>query len=152
MPVTLSDSEIPALAECSLKLAWDIKRDRHAALVMIDANLHEFEFEGRLHKLLQDAPNLADKAFVTKVYHCFAYAQFLSEYGQSGQVYVGFKGGNSTRTGKPALSTFDVDHAWLTSSQGWTWNTGKYYSVIPPYTPLVTLRQIAPQMPSTGYR
>jgi len=51
------------MAECSLKLAWDIKKDRHAALVMINANRHEIEFEGCLHNFIRDKSELAKKAF-----------------------------------------------------------------------------------------
>jgi hypothetical protein len=162
-----SDSEIPALAECSLKLAWDIKKDRHAAIVMIDANHHEIEFEGILHRFIQDKPAVADKAFVTKVYRCSAFARLLTDYGQTGQVYVGFNGNTNTTpsssttptptpTPTPSGSASDVgsgvNRQWLTSSQPGTWTTGRYSDGPPHYTPLATLRQITPKDPTIGYR
>jgi hypothetical protein len=120
---------------------------------MIDANRHELEFEGRLHRFIQDKPEVVEKAFVTKVYYCSAYAQLITDYGQSGQVYVGFKGSNSTPTATPAVSASDasngVNPTWLTSG---TWTTGKYCAWPPPYTPLATLRQVTPKEPAKGYR
>jgi len=149
-------TDIPILGECSPKLGWDIKKDRHVALVMIDANHHEMKFEGILHKFIQNLPDLADKAFVTKVFRCSAYAQLITEVGQSGQAYVGFKAGdNSTpnsTTNSIASSSAGVDRAWQTFSQTGKWNTGTYHPSPPPYTPLVTLRQIRPKGPASGYR
>ena len=156
-----SDSEIPALAACSPKYAWDIKKDRHAAIIMIDANHHEIEFEGRLHKFIQTKPDMVDKAFVTKVYRCAAFAQLLTDYGQSGRVYAGFKGNtnatpSSSTTPTPSGSASDVGSAvnreWVTSSQPGTWTTGRRSDGPRPYTPLATLRQITPKEPSIGYR
>lgn len=149
-------SEIPALAGCSPKLGWDIKKDRHAALVMIDANHHEIAFEGRLHKFIQNKPELADKAFVTKVYHCSAYAQLVTDYGQSGQVYVGYKTSDSTPTFTPAGSASDLgagaERRWLTSTHPGKWTTGAIQNAPAAYTPLVTLRQITPKEPTLGFR
>jgi len=148
-------ADIPALAECSPKLCWDIKKDRHVALVMIDANHHEIKFEGRLHKFIQNLPDLADKAFVTKVYRCSAFAQLITELGHSGQAYVGFKANSNSGPATPnstGSSTSIVDQAWQTFSQAGSWNTGQYHPSRPIYTPLVTIRQIRPKGPSTGFR
>jgi hypothetical protein len=151
-----SDREISDLAECSLKLGWDIKKDRHAVLVMIDANHHEIEFEGRLHKFLQNKSELADKAVVTKVYRCSAYAQIVTECGRSGRIYVGLKANsNSVPSGTtPTMmssGSAEVHHMWKTFSQTGNWCTGNYHPS-PPYTPLATLRQIRPKEPTSGFR
>jgi hypothetical protein len=142
------------MAECSLKLAWDIKKDRHAALVMINANRHEIEFEGCLHNFIRDKSELAKKAFVTKVYRCSAYARLITDRGRSGQVYVGFKGNNfiAADTTPTLVSSDGVDQAWQTVSHAGDWITGRYQAMPPPYTPLATLRQISPKGPTTGYR
>jgi len=153
--VSIVTTELPELEGCSPKLAWDIKKDRHAALVMIDAIRCEIEFEGRLLKFLQEHPELAEKAVVTKLYLCSAYAQLITEYGQFGQVYAGFKGSNSTPGSTPIESASDVDTgggpSWLTSTRP-AWHIGKHCSSHRPYTPLVTLRQITPKEPANGYR
>jgi hypothetical protein len=159
-PTLVSDDscfirELPALAECSPKLCWDIKKDRHAALVMIDANHHQIKYEGRLHKYIQNLPDLADKAFVTKVFKCSAYAQLITEQGQSGQVYVGFKANNNSgpmSLDSTTSSSSDLDRSWLTFSQAGSWNTGQYHPIQQLYMPLVTIRQIRPKGPTTGYR
>jgi hypothetical protein len=121
---------------------------------MIDANHHEIAFEGRLHRFIQDKPELADKAIVTKVYRCSAYAQLITDHGQSGQIYVGFKAGDSAPAGTSptVISSAGVDQAWQTFSQVGNWITGRYQSTPPPYTPLATLRQIRPKEPTIGYR
>jgi len=150
----LAGREISELEACSLKLGWNIKKDRHAVLVMIDANLHEIEFEGRLHRFIQNKPELADKAVVTKVYKCSAYARLVTDHGRSGQVFVGFKPTNSAPVAPSVTSSDSIttaDEAWLTISHAGTWNTGTY-DPLPLYTPLVTLRQITPKEPSIGYR
>jgi hypothetical protein len=143
--------DIPTLAECSPKVGWDIKKDRHAALIMIDANRHEIKFEGRLHRFIQNLPDLADMAVVTKVYRCSAYAQLITSEGQSGQVYAGFKGHNSTPSTPNSSATSVIERAWQTFSQTGNWNTGTHLSSSL-YTPLVTIRQIRPKGPTTGYR
>lgn len=122
---------------------------------MINANHHEMKFEGRLHKFIQNLPELADKAVVTKVYRCSAYAQLVTEYGQSGQVYVGFKANHNSRPDTPNSATKSlpvVDDVWQTFSQAGNWNTGKYHPSHDLYTPLATIRQIRPKGPATGYR
>jgi len=129
-------TEIPDLVDCSLKLGWDIRKDRHAALVMIDANHHEIAFEGRLYKFIQNQKYLADNVFVTKVYRCSAYAQLITERGKHGRAVVSSAGN---------------DLAWRSFSQTGHWVTGMYHPSLP-YTPLATLRQIKPRQPSTGYR
>jgi len=147
--------DIPTLAGCSPKLGWDIKKDRHAALIMINANHHEITFEGRLHKFIQNLPELADKAVVTKVYRCSAYAQLVTDHGKSGQVYAGFKDNNNSAPSTPnsaASSSSGVDQAWQTFSHIGNWNTGAHPSSSSLYTPLVTIRQIRPKGPTTGYR
>jgi len=122
---------------------------------MINANHHEIKFEGRLHKFIQNEPELADKAVVTKVYRCSAYAQLVTEYGQTGQVYVGFKANNDS-TPPPQSSTTKssavVDQAWQTFSQAGNWSTGAGHHLHDLYTPLATIRQIRPKGPTTGYR
>jgi hypothetical protein len=150
--VSALTADISELQACSLKLGWDIKKDRHAVLVMIEANHHEIKFEGRLHKFIQNRPELADKAFVTKVYRCSAYAQLITDYGQSGRVCVGFKATPATvPTAEPSGSVALGEDVWQTISQAGAWNTGIYHpSAL--YTPLVTLRQITPKEPTTGYR
>lgn len=145
--------EIPDLVECSLKLGWNIKKDRHAVLVMIDATHHEIEFEGRLHKFLQNQANLADNAFVTKVYHCSAYAQLITDHGQSGKVHIGFKA-DMIPTGAESTSVPPTafDQAWQTFSQTGHWSTGIYHPSPPSYMPLATIRQIRPKEPTLGFR
>jgi hypothetical protein len=145
-------TDIPTLAECSPKLGWDIKKDRHAALIMIDANRHEIKFEGRLHRYIQNLPELADKAVVTKVYRCSAYAQLITNEGQSGQVYAGFKGNNSAPSTPNSSAASVVDRTWQTYSQTGNWNTGTHPLSSSLYTPLVTIRQIRPKGPTSGYR
>jgi hypothetical protein len=141
------------LAECSPKLGWDIKKDRHAALVMIDSNHHELKFEGRLHRFIQNKPELGDKAFVTKVYECSAYARLITECGQAGQIYVGFKGNGDFTSSTSAIniSSDRVVQEWRTFSQAGDWSTGIYHPT-PKYTPLATLRQVIPKAPAVGYR
>jgi hypothetical protein len=119
---------------------------------MADANHHEIEFEGRLHRFLQDQPELADSAVVTKVYQCSAYAQLITDHGQSGQVYVGFKAGNPTDAVPTAASSAGVEQAWQTFSQTGQWSTGIHHASTPPYTPLATIRQIRPKEPTMGFR
>jgi hypothetical protein len=147
--------EIPAIAECCPKLGWDIKKDRHAALVMIDANHHEIKFEGRLHRFIQNKPEVADKAFVTKVYRCSAYARLITEHGRSGRTYVGFNTNiDSTSTTSIATSTSSTGAAqvWQVLSEAGNWSTGSYHPSPPAYTPLVTIRQITPKEPASGFR
>jgi len=150
---TITTDDIPTLAECPLRLGWHIKKDRHGILVMINPNLHEIKYEGCLHKLIQEDPDLADKAIVTKVYRCSAYARLITDRGRSGQVYVGFKASNTTPvdTLPTVISAAGVDQSWQTSSQSGTWTTGMFHST-PSYTPLATLRQITPKAPAVGYR
>jgi hypothetical protein len=153
--VSHSYREIPAIAECCPKLGWDIKKDRHAALVMIDANHHEIRFEGRLHRFIQNKPEVADKAFVTKVYRCSAYARLITEHGRSGQIYVGYKANiDSTSTTSIATSTSSTGaaQAWQVFSDAGNWSTGPYHPSPPAYTPLVTIRQITPKEPASGFR
>jgi len=130
--------------------------DRHAVLVMINANHHEIAFEGRLHRLIQDKRELVDKAIVTKVYRCSAYAQLLTDHDRSGKIYVGFDAGDSESvpagTSPTVIASAGVDQAWQTFSQIGNWITGRYQSTPPPYTPLATLRQISPKDPTVGYR
>jgi len=142
-------TEIPALTECSLKLGWDVKADRHAALVMIDASRHQIIFEGRLHKFIQNLPHLTDKAFVTKVYRCSAYALLLTEYGRFGKVYVGFRSNDDSTS---ATTPAGGDRAWQTYSPTGIWNIGTYQPSAAPYTPLVTLKQIRPKESTMGFR
>lgn len=155
MGALYSNREVAELADCPLKLGWDIKKDRHVVLVMIDANHHEIEFEGRLHKFIQNQPLLADKAFVTKVYRCSAYAHLITEHGQSGRVCVGFKPSSSNAaipTITPLESSTQANETWQTIGEAGTWTTGSYHPSPPLYTPLATLRQITPKEPTTGYR
>jgi hypothetical protein len=120
---------------------------------MIGAHHHELRFEGRLHKFIQNLPQLADTAVVTKVYRCSAYAQLVTNKGQTGQVYAGFKVNSpATTPNSTASSSSAVDRAWQTYSQTGDWNTGTYPPSEPLYTPLVTIRQIRPKGPTTGFR
>jgi hypothetical protein len=147
--------EIPALGECFPKLRWDIKKDRHAALVMIDVNYHEINFEGRLHKFIQNIPELAEKAFVTKLYRCSTYARLVTDYGQCGEVYIGFRANTKsapTVSATTAAPSHPVIERWETFSQLGNWTTGVYHPFDPPYTPLATLRQITPKGPVNGFR
>jgi len=148
-------AEIPALVECSPKLGWNIKKDRHSALVMIDSNHHEIKFEGRLHKFIQDKPELADNAFVTKVYRCSAYARLITDQGRTGQIYVGFKPNGDPDSTPPIATTsssIGAAQVWQAFSEAGDWGTGTYHPSPPPYTPLVTIRQITPKEPSSGFR
>lgn len=158
--------DIPSLAECQPKLGWDIKKDRHAVLVMINANQYEIANEGILHRFIQNQPQLTDKAIVTKVYRCSAYAQLVTEYGQKGQFYVGFKSNaspNATRsvTLDPSVNLYltsssnpgiAVPQLWQTVPQTANWNMGPYDPSQRLYSPLATLRQITPKEPTLGYR
>jgi hypothetical protein len=140
--------EIPAIADCSLKLGWNIKGDRHAVLVMINPKLHELQYEGRLQAFLQTKPELIDKAFVTKVYRCSTYALLITN-GHSGQVYVGFKAETPGPT--PTIQVgAGVSGNWQMSSQGWS--TGKYHALRCPYSPLATLRQVEAKQPISTFR
>jgi len=149
---TVIKADIPELAGCSRKFAWDLKKGRLAALVMIDTTLREIEFEGRLIRFIEPKPELTDKAFVTKVYRCSAYAQLITSHRQSGQVYVGFEDSNSApiSTSGTSISSVTADHAWQTFSPD-TWITGIYHPSTP-YTPLVTLRQLKAKEPTVGFR
>jgi hypothetical protein len=153
--VLFSNREIPALAECSPKHRWETKKDRHAALVMIGAAHHELKYEGCLHRFLQTKPQLADKAVVTKVYKCNAYARLITETGRTGEVYVGFKANISPSSSAASgiNSTAEFDQLWQTFSDAGVWTTGT--RVAPDqseFTPLVTLRQIMPKDPASGFR
>lgn len=157
-----AQSDIPTLAECQPKLGWDIKKDRHAVLVMINANHWEIENEGVLHRFLQKQPDLADKAIVTKVYKCSAYAQLVTEYGQKGPFYVGFKPNLTPKTTpQTSVNSFlssssdpsiMVEQLWQTHPQTANWNMGPYDPSQRLYSPLATLRQVTPKEPSLGYR
>jgi hypothetical protein len=121
---------------------------------MIDANHHELKFEGRLHRFMQNQLHLADKAVVTKVYKCNAYARLITEAGQTGEIYVGFKANRSPSSS--AASSADAipefDQLWQTSSSAGAWITGTCIVDQEQFTPLVTLRQIMPREPTTGFR
>jgi len=161
---TVISADIPSLADCQLKLGWDIKKDRHAVLVMINANQWEIENEGVLHRFIQNQQDLADKAIVTKVYKCSAYAQLITEYRQTGSFYVGFKPNTTTSvksTPQSSVNSFMsstsdtsemVEQLWLTYPQSASWNMGPYDPSQRLYSPLATLRQITPKEPSLGYR
>jgi hypothetical protein len=122
---------------------------------MIDANHYEIEFEGRLHKFLQNQPELADYAFVTKVYRCSAYAQLITDYNRFGRVCVGFKANNSAPpdgTTPTVIQSTGSEPAWQCFSQTGSWSTSAYNPSVNLYTPLATLRQIRPISPTTGFR
>lgn len=139
--------------ECQPKLGWQINKDRHAVLVMINANRYEIANEGKLHRLIQDQPKLADKAIVTKVYQCSAYAQLLTESGQTGEFHVGFKSNpahyNAAETDPRRVA---IEKDWHTFPSTANWRTGSGDPSKRPYSPLVTLRQIRPKAPTLGYR
>jgi hypothetical protein len=154
--LNMSDSnrEIPAIAECSLKLGWNIRKDRHAVLVMIDPKLYEFRYEGRLQAFIQTKPELVEKAFVTKVYRCSTYALLITD-GHSGHVYVGFKADTLGPAAAIELATevsrnWQVSGNWHTSSHGWS--TGTYHASCHPYSPLATLRQVEAKEPVGAFR
>jgi len=120
---------------------------------MINANHHEIRFEGLLHKFIRNEPELADKAFVTKVYKCAAYARLVTEPEQAGEIYVGYKADNSGEQPSPASSANSgTEGPWVTFSQTGDWTTGTYCADRPSYTPLVTLRQIMPKESANGFR
>lgn len=153
------NSDIPNLAECQPKLGWDIKKDRHAVLVMIDANQYEIANEGILHRFVQNKPDLADKAIVTKVYRCSAFAQLITEHGEKGPFYVGFRSNMSPQNSissssltSPSNSGIMVEQLWQTYPQSANWNMGPYDASQRLYSPLATLRQVTPKQPSLGYR
>ena len=112
---------------------------------MINANHHEVKFEGRLHRYIQNIPELADKAIMTKVYKCPAYAQLLTD-GQPCQVMVGFK---ADIPGLGAgVNQWKISGNWTTAGN---WTTG-YSPANYLYSPLATLKHNRPQGPKTGYR
>jgi len=151
-------ADIPNLAECQPKFGWDIKKDRHAVLVMIDANQYEITNEGILHRFVQNKPDLADKAIVTKVYRCSAFAQLITEHGEKGPFYVGFRSTMSPKNSvssslmSSSNSSVMLEQPWQTCPQSSNWNMGPYDASQRLYSPLATLRQVTPKQPSLGYR
>jgi hypothetical protein len=134
-----------------LKLGWEIKKDRHAILAMIDPTLHEFEYEGRLRPFIIARPDLKDKVFVTKVYRCSTFALLLTN-GKAGRTYVGFKVGGPVPVAPPVNVGAGLEGTWKVHSQSGTWSTGTYDHNKYPYTPLATLRQAIPTVPAEGWR
>jgi hypothetical protein len=151
MYVTFYNRQIPSIVDCAVKLGWEIQKDRHAVLVMIDPVLQEFEFEGRLRPFILSKPEFIDKAIVTKVYRCATFARLLTN-GHIGQVYVGFRAGAPLPTPVPVEASAGIENLWKVYSQVGDWSTGKYDPAQYQYSPLVKLRQVRPEIPTDGWR
>lgn len=129
---------------------------------MINANLLEVEHEGILLRFLQGIPALADKAILTKVYRCSSFSQLVTELGQTGPFYIGFKPNDSTSAASSIYHpsetisqgpNFAHAQVWRTFPNNAThWNTGGYDPTQRLYSPLATLRQIRPKAPTLGFR
>lgn len=129
---------------------------------MIDANQYEITNEGILHRFVQNKPDLADKAIVTKVYRCSAFAQLITEHGENGPFYVGFRSNMppkntsqnsiSSSLTSPSDSSIMLEQLWQTYPQSANWNMGPYDASQRLYSPLATLRQVTPKQPTLGYR
>jgi len=145
------NAQIPDIFECSVKFGWEIEKDRHAVLVMIDPVLKEFRYEGRLRPFILSHPEFIDKAFVTKVYRCSTFARLLTN-GRRGQIYVGFSAGVPLPVPVLVEVGAGIEQAWKVYSQIGDWSTGKYKPGEIQYAPLAKLRQVRPEVPTDGWR
>src|ERR1700690_4306002 len=133
------------MMDCSLKAGWNIKKNRHAVLVLIDPVLVKLANEGSMKIAITNKEELRNKAIVTKLFKSSSYAILLTN-GESGDAHIGFKLG-----APPAHAGADV--SWLKHSDVGSWSTGWHNPAGEvEYFPLATLQAMRPIKPAVGYR